>query len=114
MPDAQRNYFTDSVFSIYDESIKSGENVINGFYAFAGLSDSKELIRTGNFLYENRNRGTEIWDKLSVLSEDLWSERKRLCMEKIKKSETRMSFPLGIMLVSLSMMTSAPALMQIR
>ena len=114
LPDGQRNFFTDAVFDIYEESMKSGENVINGFYAFAGTSDSKELIRTGNFLYENRNRGTEIWGKLSDLSEDLWSERKRLCMEKIKKSETKMSFPLGIMLISLILMTSAPALMQIR
>ena len=114
LPEEQRNYFTDSVYRIYEESLKSGKNVINSFYAFAGLSDSKELIRTGNFLYENRNRGTEIWDRLSDLSEDLWNERKRLCMEKIKKSETKMSFPLGIMLISLLLMTSAPALMQIR
>ena len=47
LPEEQRNYFTDSVYRIYEESLKSGENVINSFYAFAGLSDSKELIRTG-------------------------------------------------------------------
>ena len=47
------------------------------------------------------------------LPEDLWEERKRLCMEKIKKSELKMSFPLAIMLISLILMTSAPALMQI-
>ena len=114
LPEKQQNYFTKSVYGIYETSQKNGENVINGFYAFAGTSDSKELIRTANFLYENRNRGTEIWDRLSDLSEDLWNERKRLCMEKIKKSETKMSFPLGIMLISLILMTSAPALMQIR
>ena len=114
LPKDQRNHFTDSVLAIYEEAERSGTNVINGFYAFAGKSDSKELIRTGNFLYENRSRGTEIWQRLSDLSEDLWNERKRICMEKIKKSETKMSFPLGIMLLSLILMTSAPALMQIR
>ena len=51
---------------------------------------------------------------MEELSEDLWAERKRICMEKIKVSETKMSFPLGIMLISLILMTSAPALMQIR
>ncbi len=114
LPDKQRNYFTDSLYGILEESEKTGENVIIGFYVFAGSTSVKELIRTANFLYENRNRGTEIWRRLEELSEDLWAERKRICMEKIKISETRMSFPLGIMLISLILMTSAPALMQIR
>ncbi|MBR6473115.1 MAG: type II secretion system F family protein [Firmicutes bacterium] len=114
LPPEQSSYFTSSVAEILENSEKSGENVLNGFYAFAGRSDVKELIRTANFLYENKNRGTEIWDRLSDLADDLWEERKHLCMERIKVSETRMSFPLGIMLISLLLMTSAPALMQIR
>ncbi|MBQ5441329.1 MAG: hypothetical protein IIU36_03590 [Firmicutes bacterium] len=114
LPEEQKNYFTRSVVKVVEMSERTGDNVLNGFYAFAGRSDVKELIRTANFLYENKNRGTEIWDRLSDLSEDLWEERKRLCMERIKVSETKMSFPLGIMLISLILMTSAPALMQIR
>ena len=114
LPNDQRNHFTEKIREILDQSERSGENVLNGFYAFAGRSDVKELIRAANFLYENKNRGTEIWTRLSELSEDLWEERKRLCMERIKVAETKMSFPLGIMLISLILMTSAPALMQIR
>ena len=114
LPEEQQSFFTREVAEILRRCEKSGENLINEFYAFAGRSDVKELIRTANFLYENKNRGTEIWDRLSDLSEDLWEERKRLCMERIKVSETKMSFPLGIMLISLILMTSAPALMQIR
>ena len=114
LPEEQQSYFTREVAEILRRCEKSGENLINEIYAFAGRSDVKELIRTANFLYENKNRGTEIWDRLSDLSEDLWEERKRLCMERIKVSETKMSFPLGIMLISLILMTSAPALMQIR
>ena len=114
LPDERRNYFTDEIASILKRSEKSGENVLNGFYSFAGRSDVKELIRTANFLFENKNRGTEIWGRLSELSEDLWEERKRLCMERIKVAETKMSFPLGIMLISLILMTAAPSLMQIR
>ena len=113
LPPDRKNYFTEAVSDIYRSSVSTGSNVINGFYAFSGGENVKELIRTANFLYENRNRGTEVWDRLSELSEDLWEERKRLCMEKIKLSETRMSFPLGIMLIALILITSAPALMQI-
>ena len=80
--------------------------IITGFSGFV----SRHFL---NYLYENKNRGTELFDSLSELAEDLWEERKRLCMEKIKKSELKMSFPLAIMLISLILMTSAPALMQI-
>lgn len=112
-PLKNRNYFAEKVITVYEESEKTGEGVINGFYSFACREKVKELTKTANFLYENKNRGTELYKSLSELSEGLWEERKRLCMEKIRKSELKMSFPLGIMLISLIIMTAAPALMQI-
>ena len=113
LPDAEKNSFTVKVSEIAADSGRTGVSVINGFYSYACGAGVKELTKTANYLYENKNRGTELWDSLSELSEDLWEERKRLCMEKIKKSELKMSFPLAIMLISLILMTSAPALMQI-
>lgn len=113
LPEKERNCFTKKVAEIAADSEKTGTGVINGFYYYACGSGIKELTKTANYLYENKNRGTELWDSLSELAEDLWEERKRLCMERIKKSELKMSFPLAIMLISLILMTSAPALMQI-
>lgn len=113
LPEKEKNSFTKKVAEIASDSEKTGTGVINGFYYYACSSGIKELTKTANYLYENKNRGTELWDSLSELSEDLWEERKRLCMERIKKSELKMSFPLAIMLISLILMTSAPALMQI-
>lgn len=112
-PQGERNYFTEKVAGIYEDCERTGENVISGFHAFAFKEKVKELTKTANYLYENKNRGTDMFLSLSELSESLWEERKRLCMEKIKKSELKMSFPLGIMLISLIVMMSAPALMQI-
>ena len=113
LPEKDRDHFTEKVAEIAADADKTGMDVINGFYYFACGANVKELTKTANFLYENKNRGTELWESLSGLAEDLWDERKRLCMERIKKSELKMSFPLGIMLISLILMTSAPALMQI-
>ena len=113
LPEKEMNHFTRNVVRIAEEADRSGTGVINGFYSFACASGVKELTKTANFLYENKNRGTELWDSLSELGEDLWEERKRLCMERIKKSELKMSFPLALMLISLILMTSAPALLQI-
>ena len=110
----KRGYFRNEIVRIVENSELSRTDVINGFYEFALRNDVKELTKTANFLYENKNRGTELWERLSELSEGLWEERKRLCIKKIRVSETKMSFPLGIMLIALILMTSAPALLQIK
>ena len=62
---------------------------------------------------ENQNRGTDLWDKLAEQSEMLWEERKRAAMRKIRLSESKMSFPLGILLIALIVITAAPAMLQI-
>ncbi|MCR5182945.1 MAG: hypothetical protein K6D56_07960 [Clostridia bacterium] len=113
IPEAERGFFRDRVLKMAVTSNLTGEDVISLFYEFSCRTDVKELKKAGNFLYENRNRGTEIWERLSELSEGLWQERKRLCLERMRVAETKMSFPLGIMLISLILMTSAPAVMQI-
>ena len=113
LPSGDRGFFRGRVLDIALNSRRTGDDVIALFYDFSCRTDVKELKKAGNFLYENRNRGTEIWDRLSELSEGLWQERKRLCLERMRIAETKMSFPLGIMLISLILMTSAPAIMQI-
>lgn len=113
LPERDRNYFTDSIIVIAKEAERTGMGPINGFYRFAMGLNIRELTKTANYLYENKNRGTELWDSLSELAADLWEERKRLCLVKIRRSELKMSFPLAVMLISLILMTSAPALMQI-
>lgn len=113
LPERERNVFTDKIAEIATDAGKSGTGPVTGFYRFAMGRNIRELTKTANYLNENRNRGTELWESLSELAEDLWEERKRLCLIRIKRSELRMSFPLAIMLISLILMTSAPALMQI-
>ena len=61
---------------------------------------------------ESRLSGADIWDKLARESEELWAERKRAAMERIKLSESKMSFPLGLLLTALILITAAPAMLQ--
>ena len=113
LPDARKNSFTEAVCSIYDNSCKTGENVIVGFYCYSRLSGVKELTRVANILMENRDKGTDLWEKLAEQSDALWAERKRLALEKIRLAESKMSFPLGILLIALIIITAAPAMLQI-
>ena len=71
-PQGERNYFTEKVAGIYEDCERTGENVISGFHAFAFKEKVKELTKTANYLYENKNRGTDMFLSLSELSESLW------------------------------------------
>ena len=113
LPAERQNYFTGEVHRIYENSVKNNENVIIGFYNFSRFSNVKELTRVAAVLMENRDKGTDLWEKLAEHSQTLWEERKRRALEKIRLTESKMSFPLGILLMSLIIITAAPAMMQI-
>ena len=114
LPEERQNYFTREISGIIEAARKNGESVIVGFYRFSRFSGVKELTRAAGILMENRDRGTDLWEKLAEQSEALWAERKRAATEKIHLAESKMSFPLGIMLMALIIITAAPAMMQIR
>lgn len=113
LPAERQNYFTREICLIAERAEKNGENVIVGFYGFSRFSGVKELTRAANILMENRDKGTDLWEKLAEQGEALWAERKRRALERIRIAESKMSFPLGIMLMSLIIITAAPAMMQI-
>lgn len=109
----RQNYFTNQVYHVYASSQSNGENVITAFCKFGRTSNVKELARVSAILTENRNRGSDLWEKLAEQSESLWEERKRAALGRIRISESKMSFPLGILLIALIMITAAPAMLQI-
>ena len=112
LPESRKNYFTENIVKICEGKSETNESVIIAFHRFARLSGVKELTRVGNILMENRSKGTDLWLKLEEQSDSLWEERKRMVVTDIKLKESKMSFPLGILLVSLLIVTSAPAFMQ--
>lgn len=109
----RQNYFTNQVYNLYVASRHNGENVIVAFCKFARSSNVKELARVAAIMTENLNRGSDLWEKLAEESEGLWEERKRAALTQIRLSESKMSFPLGILLIALIMITAAPAMLQI-
>lgn len=112
MEKKRQNYFTTEVWRIYETSLHSGESVITLFYRFSRTSNVKELTRVANIMMENQSKGTDLWYQLAEEGERLWQERKRMALEQIRIAESKMSFPLGLLLMSLLLVTAAPALMQ--
>ena len=62
---------------------------------------------------DNWNKGTALAEKLESENEILWNSRKKIAEEKGKLAETKLTFPLMILLIVLIMIVIAPALMEI-
>ena len=71
-----------------------------------------ELSRFVSIVTESRERGTDLREKLISEGEILWDKRKRQAEELGKLADTKLAFPLGMMLISLLLVTAAPALIQ--
>ena len=90
---------------VYDDSMKTGESIIKGFYRLGRDSRVKELSRVAGIIADSSRRGVD-------QGEQLWRERKRTALEKIRLSESKMSFPLALLLIALILITAAPAMLQ--
>ena len=73
----------------------------------------KELMRISTILMENERRGSDVIDNLERESRYLWDDRKIVARERGKMIDTKMSYPLAILLLLLIVITMAPALMNL-
>ncbi|MBR3126406.1 MAG: type II secretion system F family protein, partial [Mogibacterium sp.] len=80
---------------------------------YAVRHDVKEMIRIAAILTENERRGSDVVESLERESRYLWEERKTVARECGKAIDTKMSYPLGLLLIVLIVITMAPALMNI-
>lgn len=112
LPPKEQNYFTESFTQLWQESARTGESLLAAFRRFSRFSHVKELNRVTGILEENQTKGSALWEKLQEQSEALWTARKQIALARIRMAESKMSFPLGIFLIALIMMTAAPAMLQ--
>ena len=87
---------------------RSTAEVIN---EYAVKHDVKELIRIASILTENEKRGSDVIESLARESRYLWDERKTVARESGKMIDTKMAYPLGLLLILLIVITMAPALL---
>lgn len=78
---------------------------------YAARHNVKEMIRIATILTENERRGSDVIENLSRESKYLWDERKTVARENGKMIDMKMSWPLGLLLILLIVITMAPALL---
>lgn len=111
-PEWDKNSFLTNMWEIKDCHEKTGEKISSLILAYSRRSGVRQFNQVATIIAENMERGTFLWERLAQLGDELWEERKRNGMEKIRLAESKMSFPLGLLLLSLLIITAAPALMQ--
>lgn len=94
--------------SATEEHRISTAQVINDY---AVKHDVKEMIRIAAILTENEKRGSDVITSLERESRYLWDERKAVARERGKSIDTKMSYPLGALLIVLIVITMAPAML---
>lgn len=72
----------------------------------------KELTRITAMIADSRYKGNELGEKLTREGEILWQRRIKSAEENSKIAEVKLSLPLGLQLLSLIIITAAPAVMQ--
>lgn len=101
------------ILDIMEKSKKTNISLVLSFDEEAKRLGIKELSRMSGIILDNQYKGVSLKDKLSNERELLWNQRKKMAEERGKLAETKLAFPLAILLMVLIVVTSAPAILQI-
>lgn len=108
----KRRYLYEELYEIKKKVLSSNAFMMKELMEFAQRSGIRELIRLTSIISDNWNKGSALAEKLEAESELLWINRKKMAEEKGRLAETKLTFPLVILLLVLIMVTIAPAMME--
>jgi len=91
---------------------QSNTSLIKELKEFSQRCGVREMVRLTVVISENWNKGSMLAEKLEGEGQLLWISRKKRAEEQGKLAETKLTFPLMILLLVLIMVTVAPALME--
>lgn len=111
--DENSGYFESEMIRLAQTNRDHRSSTANMLSEFAGEHNVKELMRIATILTENERRGSDIIDNLDRESRYLWEDRKIKARERGKMIDTRMSYPLAILLLLLIVITMTPALLNL-
>lgn len=106
-----QSYFYDELWKINQKSKESNASVIVELKKFSKRTENKEFIRVVNVISDNINRGTELVRAMQTESELLSYQRRKRAEEQARVAETKLTIPLAMQLLSLILITLAPAML---
>lgn len=88
------------------------ENIafVNLLYSYAVSYSNRDFLRFAGLIYENSSRGAELVQKLEAESDSSYNSKMLSAKAKVNKAETKLCFPLVLLLLSLVIICIAPAM----
>lgn len=105
--------FEKELIEVYESNKEHRISTAGLINEWANRHNVKELMRIATILTENEKRGSDVIDNLSRESKYLWDDRKIIARESGKMIDTKMSYPMGLLLLLLIVITMAPALLNL-
>lgn len=89
----------------------SNASLAGEFRKYAVETGEREMLRLSNIINDNIDKGSELTDKLEREAEMMWHTIKKSTEEKGRIAESKLSFPMGILMCVLIAVTTVPAFM---
>ena len=100
------------ILEIMKEAEQSGRSVISILRDQAKTIGVREFSRMTNIIADNQFKGVDLRTKLASESQMLWDGRKAYSLQKSKEIETKLAFPLAVLLIVLMVVAGVPAMMK--
>lgn len=107
-----RSYFYEELSEIKKRVYETKTPILYELKEFAQRTGIRELIRIVTIISDNVHKGNTLAEKLEAEGELLWISRKKQAEEKGRVAETKLTFPLMLLLIILIMITISPAMLE--
>lgn len=107
------NYFYGQLTHILLKCSETNGSIQHEIRSFAVRTGVVEFMRLSNIINDSMTKGSDLMTQLKMEGDSLWTARRKQVEEKGKLAETKLTFPLVILLLVLLMITIAPAMMEI-
>lgn len=108
----EKKFLYEELLEIQKRVDQSNSSLIRELKEFSQRCGVREMVRLTAVISDNWNKGSTLAEKLESESNLLWIGRKKRAEEKGKLAETKLTFPLMILLLVLIMVTIAPAMLE--
>jgi hypothetical protein len=108
----EKKFLYEEMLEIQKRVDQSNASLIRELKEFSQRCGVREMVRLTAVISDNWNKGSTLVEKLEAESNLLWIGRKKRAEEKGKLAETKLTFPLMILLLVLIMVTIAPAMLE--
>lgn len=107
----EKRFLYEELLAIQKKTERSNVSLIRELQEFSKRCGVREMVRLTAVISDNWNKGSMLAEKLEGEGNLMWIARKKRAEEKGRIAETKLTFPLMILLIVLIVVTIAPAMM---